>query len=375
MTSMVDYIRQLNRESIHLRDEWLEQLQFCHAGKAKATENDQPPVVAWDPTSESSEDTDETSQPNTSQTPRASAANWTIETPSDGRQTVASIVIDNGISGTDQSASSVATEVITEPTKSIPSAARQLAAVDAPQSPEPAIKLASIKQDLAGADTENSAEIQSGSRDQHEIVASFPHRFQYSRIKRHRHIDSVVNIIVERYPANDPASIMFVGLNHEIDVDAITAKIAACMSLRELGSILLIDANLSRRSMSREFQLDHHLGVSEIVNRSESWRELVCKTELPRLSVLAAGNSQITHRKLEHGKVNRLFSGCKREYQYAVISGGHVGDLFTDVSAGCVDAVYVLVDMNETDRSHAQGAINYLRQLGARVVGCVTTQR
>ncbi len=199
-------------------------------------------------------------------------------------------------------------------------------------------------------------------------------RFDYKATKKHKRIDALANNIVTRFPPTIATTILLVSLDHASDVDATSSKVASCMAMQQLGDIVLVDGNLRDRSLTDHFGHDQRPGMAEIINRKKTVDSLVAQTDNSRLMFLAAGTGGITYRKLDSESMIRMIAALKKQFRYSIINGGSISEPHANLLAKYVDAVYLMVDMTESDQHFAKDAIDHLHSIGARVAGCVATK-
>ena len=199
-------------------------------------------------------------------------------------------------------------------------------------------------------------------------------RFIYAQSNKQKLIDSVVDQITGRFPPATCATIMLVGTGREIDVDSAVSRIATCMAGRELGNILLVDGNLPSRQMSSVLGLDQQAGVAELLGETAQLSSILCATDNSRLMILPAGREQVEGENINLQAASISNSYFKQQFDYTIIGGGCAGDSLTDSWASMVDGVYLLVDVDESDRERTREIVDYFRNIGTRIVGCIATR-
>jgi Mrp family chromosome partitioning ATPase len=199
-------------------------------------------------------------------------------------------------------------------------------------------------------------------------------RYIYSVSNRQKLVDSIVDQLQERFPAGSNATVMLVGTNREIDIDSAASRIATCLAGRQVGKILLVDGNLQSRQLTSLVGLTGERGISNAFHENGDVRTLIRQTDQSSLMMIGAGTCDLADRS---GK--RRFAGAtnqvlKEEFDYTIISGGIAGDRLADAWSSVADGVYLIVDMDESDRSDTISTVDYFRKLGARIVGCIATR-
>ena len=207
-------------------------------------------------------------------------------------------------------------------------------------------------------------------------AVSFPtdkrgQRFHYALTKKQKLVNSITDQVVERFPVDSPSTIMLVSANREVDVDGAASKIATCLATREHGEILLVDGNLESRQLTTVLGMVSESGIADSCVKNEDASQHISPTDNQRLSVLCAGTTEAASAAGQGPAPTTTHSSLRERFNYSIISGGIPGDPLTDSWVQLVDGVYLLVDMDQSDRHDSVAAVDYLRKLGARLVGCI----
>ncbi len=214
--------------------------------------------------------------------------------------------------------------------------------------------------------------------DQTKVVA-YPkdrrgQRFDYTQTKRQKLVDSIVDQVVERFPSPANATLMFVGVTREIDVDSAASRIATCMANRDLGQVALIDGNQMSGQITQLFGLQSETGIADAIFADEPANQLAVSTENTSLKVIGTGLKDLSGVGNQIPNAKRTTESLRNSFEYSIISGGVAGDELTDAWSSLVDGVYVIVDMDQTDRDATIRTVDYFRQKGVRIVGCIATR-
>ena len=90
--------------------------------------------------------------------------------------------------------------------------------------------------------------------------------------------------------------------------------------------------------------------------------------------ILPAGRGKLDDATIDLPTASISNSCFKQQFDYTIIGGGCAGDSLTDSWASMVDGVYLLVDVDESDRERTREIVEYFRNIGARIVGCIATR-
>ncbi len=184
-------------------------------------------------------------------------------------------------------------------------------------------------------------------------------------------IERITDQLVARFPVVSSATIMFASLTPGIDVDNVAAKVATCLANRDLGGILLIDANTNSGELSSMMGSLRSPGLTELVNRTETLSAVVCSTDNGNLEFLPCGNGDVTHRRFDAMRATALGKEFNQAFQYTIISGGVVDNSLVQCWSGFVDALYLLIDLSCADKQKTMEALTALRHQAVRIAGII----
>ncbi|MDG2015036.1 MAG: hypothetical protein P8J33_16140, partial [Pirellulaceae bacterium] len=199
-------------------------------------------------------------------------------------------------------------------------------------------------------------------------------RFTYGKTPHQPLVDSIVDQIFERFRPGNHSTIMLVAANREIDVDSAASRIATCLAVRDTGNTLLVDGNLASRQLTALLGMMGKPGISNAFGNGVDIESLIYGTDIETLNIISAGNFEVSddHEDLTHA--NAVNQNLKSHFDYTIVSGGIAGDPLSDAWSREADGIYLIVDMDESDRAAAVATVDYFRQLGARIVGCIATR-
>jgi Mrp family chromosome partitioning ATPase len=147
---------------------------------------------------------------------------------------------------------------------------------------------------------------------------------------------------------------------------------AALLAQERHESVLLVDADFSRRTLSESLQRKMDPGFSELLASrpltGEPWRP----TAIEKVSFLPAGKVSPSDLADLAVRVPEVFDRLTGEFGCLVIDGGTAFGASGGL-AGVADATYLVVELGTVEMSAAQAALAQLRQCGARVLGCIAT--
>ena len=143
---------------------------------------------------------------------------------------------------------------------------------------------------------------------------------------------------------------------------------------RDVGKhVLLVDADLERRELTRQFCLNHARGLADVCMLRCDWPETVVPTSHPSLSVLPLGNGPIDVARWDAFQIANLVKQWKELFDTILIDAGDPrSPLFRTVYPTC-DATYLLVRLGLTPRDAVDETIDYLEDRDMEIAGCLVT--
>lgn len=202
----------------------------------------------------------------------------------------------------------------------------------------------------------------------------FPPRFDYRQCPGPKSIERLVDRLVDRFPPVASATVMLMADTANIDVDGITGRVATCLANRELGGILLVDANTSTRQLTAVMENNQAPGLANLINQSDSLSAAICPTDHSRLEFLPCGTGDWSGSHLDAARCTALTREFNQSFQFTLVSGGVAGHGRVQHWARYLDAVYLLIDLDAADRDHTMRTVSGLRGQGVRVAGCILVQ-
>lgn len=161
-------------------------------------------------------------------------------------------------------------------------------------------------------------------------------------------------------------------------VEDVALGAAACLAESHQvqgAEVLLVDADLAHRRLSRALGCDDQPGLIECLRGHRPIRGLCRPSGLAHLWVLPAGQ-HVDERGFQGVGVRGQAAGwgeLAASFGAVLLGGGATDDPWAEVLAGLADATYVVVELGRVDKRAARTALLRLREHGARVLGCIAT--
>ncbi len=186
-----------------------------------------------------------------------------------------------------------------------------------------------------------------------------------------RSIERIVDRILDRFPTGVPVTLMFAATNSTINVDGLAVRVVEALANRETGKLLLVDGNSGSRRLSATMGAPRNTGLTETINRGIALNESSIATDNGRLDFLPFGTGEVTHRKLGHARAAGLNRQFQQSYDLTLVSGGPIHENLAWSWAPFVDGLYLLVDLDRGDRDETRRVVEQLRHRAVRLAGCI----
>lgn len=156
-----------------------------------------------------------------------------------------------------------------------------------------------------------------------------------------------------------------------------TVSINLAFALGQLDKTILIDADLRRPSIGKQFNIpSYQPGVANLVLKSHSFEECLVRDEESNIDILSAGTIPSNPQELLADKgFEELITKLKSEYKYVVVDTAPtqaVSDAMI-VANSCDSVIYVVRADSTSDKVINNGLSRFL-QVGHRLDGVVLNQ-
>jgi capsular exopolysaccharide synthesis family protein len=146
------------------------------------------------------------------------------------------------------------------------------------------------------------------------------------------------------------------------------------VSFAQLGlKVLLVDADLRRPTLHRQFQLPKDRGLTTILRQEADWQSVLCETRMPNLHVLPAG--PLSHNPSDLlclGSLRQLFDQVTREFDLVLVDAPLILSLpDVEILASDMDAVVLVHDSTQCDKKSVLEARRHLERVRANTLGIV----
>jgi capsular exopolysaccharide synthesis family protein len=134
---------------------------------------------------------------------------------------------------------------------------------------------------------------------------------------------------------------------------------------------LLIDADLRRPGVHRQFDLPNEVGLSAFVKGEAEWRSLVQKVEaFPNLEVLVGGAASRRAGDRLGDALEQILSDAERDYDLVIVDAPPLLAFAEPLQmAAVVDGVVVIALAGQTNRNAVASVLNSLKRVQGNVIG------
>ena len=195
------------------------------------------------------------------------------------------------------------------------------------------------------------------------LVPKYPRQFR-----------QLANNIVDQLRPDRPAALMFTSPGDAEGEANILAPLAVMLAERIQDEIVAVDGNFHNPRLASHLGIWADRGLVDVLIGAASWREVVRKTSVARLSVLPGGRFATGDGcPPESIDIAPLLDDLRSHYQLVLLeTASLVHPEVAPVSRSC-DGTYLVIQVGQTPRRAAQQAVRVIEDCGGRLLGCVLT--
>ncbi len=183
-----------------------------------------------------------------------------------------------------------------------------------------------------------------------------------------------VQSMLRHSPRCDEARLIMVASSAEAEGKTTSVSQLASSFARAGYRVLLVDGDLRRPTLPREFGLTNQHGLCEVLEGQMTWESAVVPTELPELDLLPAGHlTDKTRGLLSKEVTGQLFQEFLQQYNYVFVDSAPVLLSADTLSlAKHVDGVLMLVRKDLTRLRRLESALSRFEMIGVPVFGLLS---
>ena len=185
-------------------------------------------------------------------------------------------------------------------------------------------------------------------------------------------ISTLVDSIFERFPLAASTVLLFVGTEENPHVDETCARVASAIASRNIGDVLLIDADVDGKRLTQASGLAGQAGFLECINRSQPWRQKVVSRNESSFGFLPVGECAMDRWNAKQLLINSV-AEMKQDYQFVCVSAGSAHSPHAKLWYDVCEGSYLVVSLKTSNETFAKSSVRELQAGDARLLGCVVT--
>jgi capsular exopolysaccharide synthesis family protein len=160
-------------------------------------------------------------------------------------------------------------------------------------------------------------------------------------------------------------------------VSTVASRLAVRAAELSAGHVLLVDANLARPSLAREFDVPSAPGLADVLLGRYELSVATRQTEVSRLSVVPAGDDALPLDEVgDPSRLAGLVAEIKNKFALAIFDLPPAGEVVSAAClAGLLDGVVLVVAADRTRWEAGQRVSRQLARFNARLLGAVLNGR
>lgn len=170
-----------------------------------------------------------------------------------------------------------------------------------------------------------------------------------------------------------PKIITFTGVNKESGTTYIVNNLAIQYT-KIYSKVLIIDANVFAKTISKEYKLENEEGFTNIIEGSnlDNIENKIKNTEIENLYVLPVGNIEIEEEKLLQGKLENVLKILKNNYDIILIDTASINEKVIPMPLVKVaDATIIVVKEEKTKVEDVEKAKTTIENIGGKISGAI----
>ncbi len=186
-------------------------------------------------------------------------------------------------------------------------------------------------------------------------------------------IDCVAEQILERFNGESNVVVVVSGCQKGIATGETCTRIAGALAQRNQGSVLLVDSEVDGKTMTHQCGLQDEEGLANFLSGDGDWENsLFNQDELP-LSFLSAGNVDLQVGQRAKNNIKRLVKEARDQFRFVCVTTGDAHNEGVDLWMSSCSGSYLVVDMQQSNKTIARSAVQTFQNAGAEVLGCLVT--
>lgn len=168
-------------------------------------------------------------------------------------------------------------------------------------------------------------------------------------------------------------TILFTGVNKQPGTTYIVNNLANQYA-RIYNKVLVIDANIFTKTLTKEYNLEEKEGLINIIekNNFKDAEKIIQKTENENISILPVGNAEIEEEKFLQNNVKDLLKILENNYDIILIDSASVNDkVIPIVLTNVVDTTIIVAQEQKTKIEDIENAKATIEKVGGKILGVI----
>lgn len=178
--------------------------------------------------------------------------------------------------------------------------------------------------------------------------------------------------IVAQLPAGRPQVVLFTALTPESGATTVLLNTAITFARQGDLRVVVVDANWQRPAIARRLELPEAPGLREFLAGKASLTQVLQETGQPHLAALTAG----TGSRGAADAIRPVLRQLRERFDLVLLDGPCWDGRPEMVALGAAcDAAYLVLPEADADSAESDAWVRTLPQQGAKLRGCIVTQR
>jgi Mrp family chromosome partitioning ATPase len=177
--------------------------------------------------------------------------------------------------------------------------------------------------------------------------------------------------IASQLPLDGPAAIAIVGADPWHDMAGMALRLAACLTDRGQGDVLLAGHDPSAECLTKGVR---QKGLVDAVAGRATWTETIAPTRMHGLSLLGPGTVASAEDAPLGEQWRSAMKELKARFRYIVTGVSPGENLVGDAWLPILDGVYLAVGLGQTPQWMVQDALARFKAAGAKLLGCIALE-
>lgn len=215
-------------------------------------------------------------------------------------------------------------------------------------------------------EAEASSAVSQAAEPAHEVARALSPLAEEPKRQYRQLADNVLG----RLASAGAAALMFTSPGEGEGKTSTLVSLAAVLAEMVPDEIVAVDANFHNPALAERFGVRAAGGLADVLTGAATWRDVVRKTSVPRLSVMPAGEAAAS---LQTDQLHPVLDALRSHYRFVLLDAASL--FYPEVAplSRLCEGTCLVVELGRTPRRAARQAVRLIEHCGGRVLGCVLT--